>query len=130
IVGLDFYQRITDASGAGFLEHSKWVDRRTLGDVDDRGLPTIFGTSCPLQVRFPAEDIATAFAQISAARVLPLLASYQRAPFSETEAEKRAWEKKWRNMVRFDGSNDPTSVKLPEFRRDEFEEASLGQLDT
>src|SRR5438552_3071742 len=69
IVGLDLFQRITDASGVGFLEHSKWVDRRTLGETDDRGMPTMFGTSCPLEVRFPAEETAIAFANISASYI-------------------------------------------------------------
>jgi hypothetical protein len=76
IVGLDLFQRTTDSSGVGFLEHSKWVDRRTLGAEDDRHLPTMFGTSCPLEVRFPAEETAQAYAQISASSLLPLLASY------------------------------------------------------
>ncbi|HEX8732698.1 MAG TPA: tubulin-like doman-containing protein [Ktedonobacterales bacterium] len=74
IVGLDLYQRITNASGVGFLERSKAVDRRTLGNYDSNGLPTMFGTSCPLEVSFPAVETATAFAQLTAAKVLPLLA--------------------------------------------------------
>ncbi len=74
IVGLDLYTRIVNASGVGFLERSKSVDRRTLGNFDARGLPTMFATTCPLEVAFPAVETATAFAQLTAARVLPHLA--------------------------------------------------------
>jgi hypothetical protein len=74
IIGLDLFMRITNGSGVGFLERSKSVDRRTLGNYDSRGLPTMFGTTCPLEVAFPAVETATAFAQITAAKVLPLLA--------------------------------------------------------
>jgi len=74
IVGLDLYMRITNASGVGFLERSKAVDRRTLGNYDSNGLPTMFGTSCPLEVAFPAVETATAFARLTAAKALPLLA--------------------------------------------------------
>ncbi len=74
IIGLDLYARITNASGVGFLERSKSVDRRTLGNYDAAGLPTMFGTTCPLEVAFPAVETATAFAQLTAARVLPELA--------------------------------------------------------
>lgn len=74
IVGLDLYTRITNASGVGFLERSKAVDRRTLGNFDSNGLPTMFGTSCPMEVAFPAVETATAFARLTAAKALPLLA--------------------------------------------------------
>ncbi|MFI5271780.1 MAG: tubulin-like doman-containing protein [Ktedonobacterales bacterium] len=74
IIGLDLFMRITNGSGVGFLERSKAVDRRTLGNFDARGLPTMFGTTCPLEVAFPAVETATAFAQLTAAKVLPLLA--------------------------------------------------------
>ncbi len=130
IIGVDLFQRITDASGVGFLEHSKWVDRRTLGESDDRGLPTMFGTSCPLEVRFPAEETAMAFAQISAARLLPLIASYQPKLVVPTDTEKRNWSREWRSVARFEANaNDPQVVKLPEFRKSDFEKAKQGQLD-
>ncbi|HEX6796842.1 MAG TPA: tubulin-like doman-containing protein [Ktedonobacterales bacterium] len=74
IIGLDLFMRITNGSGVGFLERSKAVDRRTLGNYDARGLPTMFGTTCPLEVAFPAVETATAFAQLTAAKLLPLLA--------------------------------------------------------
>jgi hypothetical protein len=131
IVGIDLFQRICDASGVGFLEHSKWVDRRTLGGTDDKGLPTMFGTSCPLEVRFPADETATAFAQISAAQLLPLLASHRPVTYRAGDKEKSDWVRKWRNVARFDANvSDPLAVKLPEFRQSEFEEANAAQLDT
>ncbi len=130
IVGLDLFQRTTDASGVGFLEHSKWVDRRTLGAQDDRGLPTVFGTSCPLEVRFPAEETATAFAQIAASRLLPLLASYQPTLIRISEPEKQEWRKKWRQIARLDANtSDPQVVKLETFRPDDFEDAAQAHLD-
>lgn len=130
MVGLDLFQRITDASGVGFLEYSKWVDRRTLGEFDDLGLPAMFGTSCPLEVCFPARDTATAFAQVSAAHLLPLIAHYKPESLRLDDAEKRHMLSKWRNLVRFEAnSNAPFVVKLPEFRKSEFESANDTQLD-
>jgi hypothetical protein len=130
IVGLDLYQRGTDASSVGFLEHSQHVDRRTLGSNDNRGLPTVFGTSCPMVVRFPAEETARAFAQISAAALLPLLASYQPSSVQADEGEQREWGREWNKVARFDsGIGDPQAVHLNEFRRSDFEDASQAQLD-
>src|SRR5205807_5426372 len=97
----------------------------------DNGLWTMFGTSCPFEVRFPAAEVASAFAQISAARLLPLLASYQPTTVSVTEADKTEWRREWRNVVRFDAiSADPNAVKLADFRPGEFEDASEADLDT
>lgn len=130
IVGLDLFQRSTDASGVGFLEHSKWVDRRSLGAEDDRGLPTMFGTSCPLEVRFPSGETARAFAQISASYLLPHLASYRPGSPQVSEVEKQAWRKKWRQLARFDANvSDPLVVKVEEFRDSEFENAAETHLD-
>ncbi len=83
IIGLDLYTRITNASGVGFLERSKSVDRRTLGNFDAAGLPTMFGTTCPLEVYFPAYETADAFARLTASKVLPSVAG-------DLEAERRA----------------------------------------
>lgn len=130
IVGLDLFQRATDAAGLGFLEHSKWVDRRTLGAEDDRGLPTMFGTSCPLEVRFPAEETARAFAQISASYLLPHLASYKPGSVQVSAPEKEEWKKKWRQVARFDAdAGNPLVVKIEEFRPGDFEDAAQAHLD-
>ena len=130
IVGLDLFQRATDAAGLGFLEHSKWVDRRTLGAEDDRGLPTMFGTSCPLEVRFPAEETARAFAQISASSLLPLLASYKPGSVQVSAPEKQEWQKKWRQVARFEANvSDPLVIKIEEFRPSDFEDAAQAHLD-
>src|SRR5581483_11793493 len=83
IIALDLYTRITNASGVGFLERSKSVDRRTLGNFDASGLPTMFGTTCPLEVYFPAYETADAFARLTAAKVLPEVAG-------DLEAERRS----------------------------------------
>jgi hypothetical protein len=130
IVGLDLFQRATDASGVGFLEHSKWVDRRTLSETDDRSVPTMFGTSCPLEVRFPATETATTFARTSASYLLPLLASYQPGRTVANEADKRTWDRKWKNIARIDGApNDPDVIKIPFLKRSDFEEADQARLD-
>jgi hypothetical protein len=130
IVGLDLFQRITDASGAGFLEHSKWVDRRTLGETDDRGLPTMFGTSCPLELSFPAEETADAFACISAAQLLPLLASYQPMTITARDADKRDWERKWDTVARIDADpNNPLTIKPAVMNFDEFIDADQVRLN-
>jgi len=131
IVGLDLFQRITDASGVGFLEHSKWVDRRTLGETDDRGLPTMFGSSCPLEVRFPAEETATTFAYLSAARTLPLLASYRLMSITVHDSQKNDWMREWKSVARFDANqSDPRTVTVQRFKQSEFEDAAQSQIDS
>ena len=130
IVGLDLFQRTTNAAGIGFLEHSKWIDRRTLGSTDDRGLATMFGTSCPLEVRFPATETALAFAQISASHLLPLLAGYQPETAHIGENERRAWSKEWNSVARIEANDsNPFSVKTGVFRSSDFENASQAHLD-
>ena len=96
IVGLDLYQRIVDGSGVGEMEHSKWVDRRVLADHDDRGLALIFGTTCPLEARFPVRETAHAFAQISAAALLPyLVPTAPPVAGVATNEQIRAWQDHW-----------------------------------
>jgi hypothetical protein len=130
IVGLDLFQRTTDASGVGFLEHSKWVDRRTLGETDDRGLPTMFGTSCPLEISFPAYETANAFARISAAHLLPLLASFKPQNTSASEVDKRNWLREWDNVARIDANpGDPRVIRPAVFNLDDFVEADQHTLD-
>lgn len=130
IVGLDVFQRITDASGVGFLEHSKAVDRRTLGATDDRSLPTMFGTSCPLEVRFSADETAWAFARISAARLLPLLASYEPASPNVSDTDKRNWKREWDNVARINANpNDPKAIRPGLLKLEEFAGADQRRLD-
>lgn len=130
IVGLDLFQRITDASGVGFLEHSKWVDRRTLGETDDKGLPTVFGTSCPLEVRFPAAETADAFAHIAASHLLPFLASYQPQSTVVRDNDKRDWTREWNDVARIEANiNDLNAIKLGQLSYDEFVQADQRQLD-
>ena len=97
IIGLDLYMRVTNNSGVGFLERSKAVDRRTLGNFDRNGLPTMFGTTCPLEVAFPAIETATAFARLTASKVLPLLArdmSEQRGQLSASDLDEvKMWDR-------------------------------------
>ncbi len=88
IIGLDLYMRVTNNSGVGFLERSKAVDRRTLGNFDRQGLPTMFGTTCPLEVAFPAIETATAFARLTASKVLPLLGARYERGARPTERER------------------------------------------
>jgi hypothetical protein len=97
IIGLDLYTRITNASGVGFLERSKSVDRRTLGNFDATGMPTMFGTTCPLEVVFPAEETAEAFAKLTASKVLPSVAGdleSERRSLSATELDEvKDWDR-------------------------------------
>jgi hypothetical protein len=132
IVGLTLFQHITDASGVGFAEHSKGVDRRTLGDSDEFNLPTIFGTICPFGVIFPAEATALAFAQISSAQLLPLMGSYRSHPHAPTDEQKREWRRKWEQVARADDSfrsNPRVARSVPLFSSDAFEDVARGQLD-
>ena len=73
VVGLDLFQRIMDGSGIGLLEYETWLKRRSQGTTDDRGLPRMFATSCPMEVRFPIQETARAFAQIATSYLLPKL---------------------------------------------------------
>lgn len=130
IVGLDLFQRITDASSVGELEYSKAVDRLALAKSDEKDLPTMFGTSCPLEVSFPAYDTADAFARISAARLLPLLASYQPQTLSANDADKSDWTRKWNNVARIDANvSDPRVIRPGTFNFEEFVEADQSRLD-
>ncbi|MHB8597896.1 MAG: tubulin-like doman-containing protein [Ktedonobacteraceae bacterium] len=130
IVGLDLFQRITDASGVGFLEHSKWVDRRTPGETDDRGLPAVFGTSCPLEVRFPAAETADAFAHVAASHLLPFLTSYQPQSIVVRDNNKRDWTREWNDVARIEANaNDLNAIKPGQLSYDEFVRADQRQLD-
>ena len=60
IVALDLFQRITDGGGVGELERNAWMARAALNGKDDRGLHTMFGTSSPHAVIFPAQETEAA----------------------------------------------------------------------
>lgn len=131
IMGLDLFMRAADASGVGALEQAEWVNRVALGDADDRGLPCMFGTSCPVEVRFPAQETAQAFAQIAASQLLPLLAGYKPEPLRITEGERERWQKEWRMVARAEANNanDPQVVLLPEFKRPDFNDLDAEQIE-
>lgn len=131
LVGLDLFQRIANASGVGYLEYSKQVDRRTLGESDDQGLPTMFGTSCPLEVRFPAEETALAFAQLSAANLLPLLADYRQIPVMLDDRQKQELIRTWREVAPIN-ANPSAHGAVPhgQIGLDEFLEAEQEQLNS
>jgi hypothetical protein len=121
IVGLDLYTRITNGSGVGFLERSKSVDRRTLGNYDSNGLPTMFGTTCPLEVSFPAAETADAFAKMTASKILPTLAG-------DLEAEKRALSATELDEVKeWDRALQPTDP--PQFTERSFRTAGRDRMD-
>ncbi len=127
VVGLDLYQRVVDASGVGKLENSKWMDRRNLGNYDDRGLPRFFGATCPLDVRFPALETAEAFALISSAYLLPYLVPSSKPTEdvpSGTQVEE--WQAKWTRAgavidTMGDTEQDRFGIQRPNlFRQDDF----------
>lgn len=121
IIGLDIFMRITNASGVGFLERSKAVDRKTLGNYDGNGLPTMFGTTCPLEVAFPAVDTATAFAQLAAADVLPYLRGDMSSSSFELNSEEMGRVAEWEHAL------EPPS--LPPFKDEQFQSAGRAKLD-
>ncbi len=130
IVGLDLFQRITDASGVGFLEHSTWVNRFSLAKTDDRKLPTMFGTSCPMEVQFPARETARAFAQVSAAYLLPYLVGRE-PPLPDVDALKRtSWVREWDEVAELTLAGRPFAVRPPdEFPETVFVDASQDVFD-
>lgn len=117
IVGLDLYQRVTDASGIGAKESSAAPDRRQLADSDDKLLPTCFGTSCPFEVRFPAAETAQAFAEYSASFLLTALLG-TRPRLGDVSGNRSDWRKKWADVAR--------QPNLPRFPVSQF----LGANDT
>lgn len=130
IVGLDLFQRITDASGVGYLEHSQWMDRITLAGRDDRHLPTMFGTSCPMEVYFPLQEVATAYAQISASYLLPHLINTS-PPSTNNEMLER-WKREWSDVATCNSSVQGRSLIIKpseEFKVDDFWDASPEVLE-
>lgn len=134
LVGMDLLMRTTDATGVGFLEHSLWVDRRTLGAADDRGLPTMFGSSAPFEVWFPAQEAAAAYAHRAARALLALLAGYRApgvsAPVAASGEERRTWRARWDAVACEDaGAGNQDAVNPAWFRRDDFADRSLTEID-
>jgi hypothetical protein len=121
IIGLDIFMRITNASGVGFLERSKAVDRKTLGNYDGNGLPTMFGTTCPLEVAFPAVDTATAFAQLCAAEVLPYLRGDMSSTTFELNSDEMGRAAEWEHAL------EPPP--LPPFKDEQIQSAGRAKLD-
>lgn len=119
-VGLELFHRTLDASGVGALERSLSVNRISLGESDDQGMPTLFGMSCPLEVRFPAQETATAFAQVAAARLLPLLAGYEPVFPPASDEDRARWEAKWQRAA---------WVDAPDISRGDFADLDAYRLD-
>jgi Tubulin like/TIR domain len=130
LVGLDLFQRITDASGVGFLEHSKYIDRRSLGGFDDHKLPKMFSTTCPLDIRFPIDEVITCFAQISASHLLLELENYQPPALNTNVTEEQQWLTKWNDILDFHvATSKSVPITLPTFQREEFVRISQTQLN-
>jgi hypothetical protein len=133
IVGLDLFHRITDASGIGNIERSESPDRQVLGAFDDRGLPTNFSTSCPFEVRFPADEVAQAFAEVAAADMLELPEFIgQRPPKPRpSDQERGEWRRKWDQVAATTpGQVDPTGLLIRQprtFSATDFEQAPQAQ---
>lgn len=133
IVGLDLFHRITDASGIGNIERSESPDRQVLGAFDDCGLPTNFSTSCPFEVRFPADEVAQAFAEVAAAEMLELPEFIgQRPPRPRPgDQERGEWRRKWDQVAATaPGAVDPNGLLIRQprtFSATDFEQAPQAQ---
>ncbi len=130
IVGLDIFQRITDASGIGDVERSKAPDRQVLTSVDDENLPTNFSASCPFEVRFPVDETTEAFAEVATSYMLlsPVFIGQRPSYPTPTEAERNVWVQKWRGVAArvtvASGQNDLTISRPAEFTAGQFEDAT------
>lgn len=120
IVGNDLFQRITDASGLGEKETSVGPDRKELADADDMLLPTYFGTSCPFEVRFPANETAQAFAEYSASYLLDRLLP-EPPRLRDVSGKYSDWRTKW--------SGAAAQESVPRFGIDRFRKATRARLD-
>ena len=135
IVGLDLFQRITDASGVGDIERSKAPDRTVLAGSDDELLPTNFSASCPYEVRFPIEEARRAFAEVAASYMLRLPEFIgQRPPRTPpSDAQRNEWLRKWRGFaVLAPGTPGPNDLSVGQprlFKPEEFEDAPSQQRD-
>jgi Tubulin like len=132
IVALDLFQRITDGGGVGELEHNAWMGRHALSGKDDRGLPTMFGTSCPLAVIFPAQEVALAYAQLSARHILPKLVNVKPPPPQISEQQRQDWLNEWRDVALLEANvlGKSLAVTPPrQFSKGEFDDIEPGNLD-
>ncbi|MFI5270317.1 MAG: tubulin-like doman-containing protein, partial [Chloroflexota bacterium] len=116
MAGLDLFQRITDASGVGDRERSQSPDFKDLKGVDDRELYTNFSTSCPIEVRFPALEVADTFASLAAGRLLQLPDFVGEVPPepAPTIEEQEEWEQTWDTYARpSQGATDDSTLVAP-----------------
>jgi tubulin-like protein len=128
MVGLDLFQRITDASGVGDRERSQSPDFHELKIPDGQGIFTNFSTSCPVEVRFPAREVADAFAHLAAGRLLQIERFVGEIPaeYADKEEDRDRWEEKWDTYARpapDDAPSGSTSAdvrKLPSFSANQF----------
>ncbi len=113
VVGIDLFQRITDASGVGLWERSKWVDRRSLSAKDQKGLPTFFSQSCALEICFDAYDMAKCFAKMTSAYLLPSLVG-QEPPPPDTQNKEDNWKRELTSIIEFgEGAGEISSTPEP-----------------
>ena len=98
LIGIDLITRVTNASGVGHWELTEAVNRRDSLRVVDKGMPSFFGTSCPFEVVLPASEIATAFAELTAAGALRHLAGHRPSPAYPLTEEERAQVAAFRNL--------------------------------
>lgn len=122
IIGLELYNRIINASGVGFREHSQAVDRLVLATQDNMGLPNMFGTTCPLEVVFPTHETAAAFAKLTAARLLPRLVARMDTTRTAPTPPELDRAKEWDRALMDVG--EPAH-----FRESEFDTAGEDQLE-
>ena len=97
ILGLDLCTRVTNASGVGYAEMTSAVNRNILGNRDVNGLPTMFGTSCPFEVVFPAMETATAFAELNGAGALRYLTQPEPKTGPELTKDEQVEIEGWSN---------------------------------
>lgn len=99
MIGLDVFQRITDASGIGDSARTQSPDLKNLKDTDDEDLPTNISASCPIEVRFPTDEICDAFAYLTAGRMLKSPTFVGSVPPEPVPDDPDKTHKMWRNKL-------------------------------
>lgn len=61
IVAMDVMARILDGQGVGIWETRQLPDIDQVDNLDDRQLPAMFSTSCPMEIVFPTRHTARGF---------------------------------------------------------------------